>query len=202
MADEPLSGSGDASVRAKRIEGVRAHMFVVSTDAGYESSVVGSDCSGAGRAEFSLRPKVEPAQGKPRANRANYPRPENRDEIRRHWEKAKAKAILMVESSDVGDLVELARAAFALDHLLDDLWSLRGGREKDWAGILNFLQGVFKKAVVEEFTPEQCRAVQAIVTDYLGPATVNRDDVEACLKTLRRAGLDPWRPISADPKEK
>lgn len=45
------------------------------------------------------------------------------------------------------------------------------------------------------------QAIETIVSDHAGPATVNRDDVETCLQTLRRAGLDPWRPISADPKD-
>lgn len=201
MPDEPITGNNDAAVRSKRLDGDRAHHFAAFTGAGYETSVIGSDYSGAEQVGLSVRHKSEAAQDTPGARGASAPRPESRDAIRRCWEKAKEKANLMVEASKADDPIELASAAFGLGHLLDDLWGLRGSRETDWAGALNFLQGVLKKADVETLTAAQCQAIQTIVTDQVGPATVNRDDVETCIQTLRRAGLDPWRPISADPKD-
>jgi hypothetical protein len=106
----------------------------------------------------------------------------------------------MVEAAQAADPIELANAVTDLNFLLDDLWKLREAREPDWAGALNFLQGVLKKADFEAFTPEQCKAIQEVVTNYVGPATVNLDDVEACIEALRGAGFDPWRPISGDAK--
>jgi hypothetical protein len=201
MSDEPISGNNDMAVKSKRLDGGRTHSLADSTGAGYEASVIGSDCSGGGPVGISVQHNRAADRDQRGARGAKALRPENRDAIRRCWEKAKEKTNLMVEASNAGDPIELASAAFGLDHLLGELWGMRRAREPDWAGAINFLQGVLKKADLETMTPSQCQAIQTIVTDHVGPATVDRDDIETCIRILRGAGLDPWRPISADPKD-
>jgi hypothetical protein len=114
---------------------------------------------------------------------------------------AKEKAAQSREAAASGDFVDMGNAFFALGHVLDDMGELREVREFDWRGILNFLQGILKKSDPESFSINQWEGIETIVTDYLGLATVDKDDVESCLNILCSKGLDPWRPMSESRKE-
>jgi hypothetical protein len=81
------------------------------------------------------------------------------------------------------------------------MWELRSGRNDEWVGVLNFLQGILKTYELESLNVDQIQAIRTVVGDYLGPGTVNKDDVRRCLQVLTEGGIDPWRPISVNSKD-
>jgi hypothetical protein len=128
-------------------------------------------------------------------------RPEVRDAFRRTWETAKNKADTMLNAAASEDYIELQNAGSDLGHTLQDMWELRSGRNDEWVGVLNFLQGILKTYELESLNVDQIQAIRTVVGDYLGPGTVNKDDVRRCLQVLTEGGIDPWRPISVNSKD-
>lgn len=98
--------------------------------------------------------------------------------------------------AQIGDLIELSNAGFALVAVLDDLWKLRGEREADWGDLLNLLQGALAKEEFERFSIQQCTAIKDLISKHLAADEVTLDDLENSIKLLRETGLDPWRGIS------
>lgn len=131
--------------------------------------------------------------------------PESRDAVRRHWDAARRYSSQMVVAADCGDPISLSNAASDLVFALDDLWKLRGVRETDWGGVLNFLQGVMKSIDhamgYESLTSENCRAIESVVNHHLGTWTIDKENVREALNRLRSAGLDPWAPISEEQED-
>jgi hypothetical protein len=89
-----------------------------------------------------------------------------------------------------------SNAGFGLKRSLDELWTIRRDREERWADLLNLLQGALAREEFERFSAEQCLAIKEVLADHLRPWTVDDDDIRTSLRIMRRAGLDPWRPIS------
>ena len=131
--------------------------------------------------------------------------PESRDAVRRHWDAARRYSSQMIVAADCGDPISLSNAASDLVFALDDLWKLRGVRESDWGGVLNFLQGVMKSIDhakgYESLTSENCRAIESVVNHHLGTWTIDKENVREALHRLRSAGLDPWAPISEEQED-
>ena len=48
----------------------------------------------------------------------------------------------------------------------------------------------------ELFTPDECRAIEAVICRHLGTWTNDKESVRETLRLLNEAGLDPWAPIS------
>ena len=203
MSNEYLSSSGTGStVQSQR--GNSAEPVLNSSAPGVQLNAlyVGNEPSGSPNLQAIIREAAKPTHKRSQSTetKSKRVRPEERDALRRYWTEAKGKAETMEEAKQSQDVVMLASATFDLDALLDEMWLLRHVREDDWRGVLNFLQGVFKKVEVNTLTLDQCTAIKNVISGFLGPATVDKDDVRDARKTLRRGGFDPWRPISGDPE--
>ncbi len=201
MANETISGTNEVGITIQQLRADCARHESVLSPASYEASAIGSDLSGAVRKTLSVQPKSPERRAARSAAPEKKPRPEDRDALRRYWQFARTSAASMDQAAQSGDYIELCNAAHDLMGVLDDMWRMRDAREDDWRGSLNFLQGVLKEVEFENLRPEHCSAIKTIVTDFLGPATVDKEDVRTCLRLLRGAGLDPWRPISGEPEE-
>ena len=198
MSDD-YSGAGSRSFRAQRF-GTAWSTTSGADPVGYEDSLTESVSGGPSR------PLVgKPTFARPRADRSDKKkqpaaRPETRYALRTSWVNAQLIAAKMIAAADNGDPVDLTSLATDLDYVLDDMWLLREARNLDWRTILDFAQGVMKHAFKEkrfgEFTIEQCRALHRVIGEFLGPNTVDKDDVRESMKTLRRAGFDIWSTIS------
>jgi len=172
------------------------------------------DITGSTRGGINVHPR--PARRRPRGdskrrrqtvaedNAPDQNSPESRDAVRRHWDAARRYSAQMVVAADGGDPMSLSNAARDLEFALDDLWILRGVREPDWGGVLNFLQGIMKSIDraegYESLTSEKCRAIEAVVDHHLGTWTIDKENVREALRRLHAAGLDPWAPISGEPE--
>jgi len=200
MADEVVSGGKSTGVEPVPFQG--SAISYNSYGVGYDAL---ADCSGA--ATRGVRIEKKPAHTAGKSARTNSPdpppilRPEARDALRRYWVRAQGKVGQMIVAAKATDFMELGVAGRDLHDILDDMWRLRDGREVEWVTILNFLQGVLKSPEVDALTAEQCEGILAIITQYLSPATVDKDDVRACLKIFRKVGFDPWAPISGDAEQ-
>lgn len=90
----------------------------------------------------------------------------------------------------------VADSGISLSNELNELWKLRDLREAEWASVLNFLQSALAKEDFERFQSEQCDAIRNVVEEVLAAGVVDDEDVGRVRRTLRDAGLDPWKAIS------
>jgi hypothetical protein len=196
MSGEFVSGGTEAAVQTQRSGETPLAINSALPEAGYEALALSAGPSGTAGRDLALKKKQEtPLRHRP--PNATTSRPEDRDAIRRFWGDAKKKAAEMEAAAKNAHPAGIAAAAFDLEGILDALWALRAAHDEDWRGILNFLQGVLKNEAFDTFTVDQCAAIKQVVDDYLGPQTVEKDDVRQARRILRRGGFDPWRPISA-----
>ncbi|HYT88275.1 MAG TPA: hypothetical protein VEL76_06115 [Gemmataceae bacterium] len=196
MSEPFLSGGTGAIVETQR--GVDTPVAVNSalSEVGYEGSASSARHSGESDPDTALKKKQNTPPRQRGFKTPTKSRPEDRDAIRRCWLEAKKQAAQMEEAAKTGEAASVAASAFDLAATLDVMWGLRAAHDEDWRGILNFLQGVLKDESFEDFTVDQCAAVKQVIEDYLGPHTIEKDDVRQARRILRRGGFDPWRPIS------
>src|SRR5579859_7880280 len=146
MDDFGISGGRETGVKRNQITEHSSSRYSGTGGMGYESSLIGSDFSGAATPNCLIRKSKEVPQkdretAKGTVSTKQLSRgPENREALRQCWMNAQEKAAQIREASKSGDYVELGNSVFALCHSLDDMWELRESRERDWAGVLNFLQ--------------------------------------------------------------
>jgi hypothetical protein len=208
MSGHDFSGQSNAPITVRSVGDAQTSPILPLSDE-FSPDVTGS--SRWGSTSISTRSFQNPqhygkASGKARPTQEHDRRlPERRDAIRRLWKDARRKAAEMVLASRSGDPIELSNATSDLDHLLGEMWRLRECREPDWRGVLDFLQGVLRytwkiDGGYEVLTNGKCTAIERVVRDYLGPATMDSESVEETLETLEAAGFDPWIGISVDPK--
>jgi hypothetical protein len=209
MNDEYSSGAGGTAITIRHARDTQPPTRQVNDELSLD--VTGSlppgitTTSSARSVRRSGPPGRTSGKESPRAERAQH-QPEARDAIRRYWRDAQQRATDMISAARAEDLIGLSNSASDLDHLLEDMWNLRECREMDWRGVLNSLQGVLKyvwkiEGGFERLTVDQCKAILEVITNHLGPATIDSDDVRSTLKILRRGGFDPWIVISGDPQE-
>jgi hypothetical protein len=126
--------------------------------------------------------------------------PKARLGLRAGWNAARTAAERMARSAENQDLMELAIAADDLEAALAKLWDDRIERDINWKTILNHAQGMllqrFDSMRVEELAPNQCRSIQQLVDDYLGPSTKSLDDLTEAIRLIEDAGFDPYYAIS------
>jgi len=124
--------------------------------------------------------------------------PAIRDEIRRAIDRAEYEVDRMIVAANGQDFIELSNSGFSFRDALAELWNLRKARDDDWADLLNLVQGALAKEEFERLSSTACSALKEIVVNHLRPAATESDDIERAIQLLRRAGLDPWKGISAD----
>ena len=113
-----------------------------------------------------------------------------------HLRRARSQTKELTLAIGASDEFAAADAGIALSKELSDLWILRDLREAEWAAALNFLQSALAREEFERFQIEKCEAVRKVVEDVLAAGLVDDEDVGRVRRTLREAGLDPWKAIS------
>ena len=128
---------------------------------------------------------------------------QKRAAFRTHWLAAKCAAEAMTNAAEVADPMALTIAADDCDLTLAKLWELRDLRNVDWQTILNHAQGMLKQLFAEkrteQLTAPQCRSIQALVDNHLGPSTKTTADLNEAIRLIGDAGCDPYWAISGDP---
>ncbi len=145
-----------------------------------------------------------PPQAAGRQEKRNaLPSPEMRAALRAQWNAARITAAALVRAATAEDRMDIALAADKLDATLAKLWELRAGRDANWRAILNHAQGMlrqlFAQKRVEELTLEQCKSMQTLVEQCLGPATKSADDLNEAIRLIGDTGFDPYAAISGEP---
>lgn len=141
-------------------------------------------------------PKTVP-QGRPRKAAPAHTTLADRDFIRRTVQRAVEHADEMIRAAEVAEPIDLSNAGFDLWRCLKDLWGMRQHREPNWGDLLNHLQGALADEKYEAFEPLRCRLIRRTIADHLKPWTVEDEDVRSAIDLIGRAGLDPWKGISA-----
>src|SRR5262249_9661034 len=72
-------------------------------------------------------------------------RPEDRDALRRYWERASKAAAEMIDVVEADDPASLFSAGDDLEYYLNLMWEIRHTRGVNWQSILNLVQGVVKE---------------------------------------------------------
>jgi len=117
--------------------------------------------------------------------------------IRKYVDDARQESLRMELAARQGDVMALACAGIALMGCLQELWAMRNVREEEWRSVVNFLQAALTKEEFERLSTEQCKTVHAIIVNYLGGGLLRDEDVLKARMMLRKAGLDPWKAMSA-----
>jgi hypothetical protein len=205
MSNDVVSGSNSSAITRQTAAGIWSP-YGPAQEPGYIPTTASNGFSGTAVGGVSVQLKSQRSGQRGTAPDTGGNRPETRDALRRNWEKAKTEASRLTLAAESDDFLERSNAAFDLLHALGDLWQLREGREEDWRGVLNFLQGALyawskeQEKGFERLSVEQCRTIHRIIADHLGPATVDGEDVRTCLEYLTASGFDPWAAISGDPE--
>ncbi len=96
-----------------------------------------------------------------------------------------------------GDPVDKGRSGYAAYQALVMLWDCRHKREEAWVDTLNSLMSAVQSEDYEAYTVTQADAVNFIVACVLSGSNVSEEDSAGSRVRLRRAGLDPWKLMSA-----
>jgi len=111
------------------------------------------------------------------------------------------KAIeLSLQLEKTNDLFDQANISLEIKRTLKDLWQLHSEREHNWGDLINILQAVFAKTVVESLDDKQKRGLRIVINEYLCNSHVEDADMERSIITLIENGLDPWVGISGNPE--
>lgn len=94
------------------------------------------------------------------------------------------------------EAMERATAGHELLEYLEEIWRLRGLREREWQKLLALVQSTLFRAAFETFTAEQSACVHALVANYLINSSLTKDDLAAAIRSIRAAGLDAWSGLS------
>ena len=193
MAD-PLTGEPDGiSGFTSSGEGIRQNTNVQEARCEYYDLT--HDRSGVLR-KSRLRERAMPTQRSEAARTAA-----DRYAVRKYVDDARQESLRMELAARQGDVMALACAGIALMGCLQELWAMRNVREEEWRSVANFLQAALTKEEFERFSVEQCKIVHTIIVNYLGGGLLGDQDVLKARMMLRKAGLDPWKAMSASQQE-
>jgi hypothetical protein len=89
----------------------------------------------------------------------------------------------------------------SLNSLLDDLWDLRQERERQFAKLIVLLKTITKSKNIDLVNQKQLMALFELIQTFKRPKVVEID-ITHCIKVMREAGLDLYRPLRSKPKLK
>ena len=187
MSNEPSGGIG-AEIKSKRV----GSAFSRESDPG-------SGLSGYSRITDTSVFKVsslQNAQPKENLSFGDAKAQARRYAIAAYLKEAMKEAQSMEAAAESGDLMDLSIAGNRLRSSLNDLWGMRCDREDDWGDLVNILQVVIAQKEFERYRPDQCKAIQLIISRHLGGGRTDIDDLKSSIRLLRKAEFDPWIGLS------
>jgi len=99
------------------------------------------------------------------------------------------------------DLILLDNLLDALNSSVDELWNLRDGREREYAKLIVLLKTITKSKCIELANQKQVTALFEILQTFKTPR-IAEIDIKHCVRVMKEAGLDPYKPLRSDQKLK
>ena len=115
--------------------------------------------------------------------------------LKGHCSRALLAAQELVKACDQDDFMTQFTLGTTLTKHLDLMWKCRGGRDRNWGKLLNFLQSALTCIEFDTLSHEPSKAIRSVV-EMLCSSAIENDDILVAKRHLSNVNLDPWAAIS------